>query len=229
MLRFKITLALAASLALLSGCASGPRSPTGTGLAWVPRAKINVVSHRRFVHRVGFAPMATRPAKPAIAALAAFLAKNRVRPDDVITLEGGTARERLSVARALARLGLPGAGEARFAPVLSTQMVLVVVDRYLATPPRDCPDWSKPVSAGFTNTVDSNYGCATAYDLGQMVADPHDLLRGRTLGPADAADGVNGITAYRKGDVRLGGQTSAGGGLTMPQQPLPSPGGSGTP
>ncbi len=56
-------------------------------------------------------------------------------------------------------------------------------ERYLvALPP--CPDWSKP-SAGagdFTNTVSSNFGCATTVNLGLTVAQPADLVAPRPVG-----------------------------------------------
>ncbi len=227
MSRFKIMSAFFA-LALLSGCATGPRSPNGGPLTWAPRPKINVVNHQRFVHPVRFAPAMARPAKPEIELLAAFLAKHNVQPGDQIMLKGGTAKERLSVMRALARLGLTDATEARFNPAASTQTVLVVVDHYWVTPPANCPDWSKPASADFSNTVDSNYGCANVYDLGQMVADPHDLLQGRTLGPADAAEGVNGIERYQAGKVSFGSGGSGGGNGQQQQSSSSSNQGGGT-
>ncbi|MGE0747669.1 MAG: CpaD family pilus assembly lipoprotein [Rhodospirillales bacterium] len=62
--------------------------------------------------------------------------------------------------------------------------VTVAVGRYVVTPPK-CPDWSKPSGFDPENTTGSNYGCATQTNLGLMLADPGDLLRGRELGPAD--------------------------------------------
>ena len=62
--------------------------------------------------------------------------------------------------------------------------VTVAVGRYVVTPPK-CPDWSKPSGFDPENTAGSNFGCATQTNLGLMVADPGDLLRGRELGPAD--------------------------------------------
>jgi pilus assembly protein CpaD len=66
-------------------------------------------------------------------------------------------------------------------------------ERYLVTPP-PCPDWSKPAAGAgdFTNTVSSNFGCATAVNLGLLVAQPADLATPRPVGftagqPAAAA------------------------------------------
>lgn len=186
-------------LLALAGCATGPKSPDATGLAWVPRSKANVVSNQHVSTVVRFVPGLRRPALGDPQALAGFLATYKVQVGDEISVTGGSAAQRLAVVRELARLGLPGAEDVQTEPAASAP-VLVVVDRYTATVP-GCPDWSKPQSADFGNTVDSNFGCASAYDLGQMVADPHDLLRGRDLGPGDAAEQEVGIDKYEQGQV----------------------------
>jgi pilus assembly protein CpaD len=56
----------------------------------------------------------------------------------------------------------------------------------------NCPDWSDtnlPMSEGQS----SNYGCATALNLAAMIADPNDLIRGRT----DTATGADPALASR--------------------------------
>jgi len=62
--------------------------------------------------------------------------------------------------------------------------VNVAVGRYVVTTPK-CPNWTKPPGFDPENTTGSNFGCATETNLGLMVADPGDLVRGRELGPAD--------------------------------------------
>ncbi|QJU59509.1 hypothetical protein HL653_18690 [Sphingomonas sp. AP4-R1] len=62
----------------------------------------------------------------------------------------------------------------------------------------NCPDWSDrtlPMSEGQS----SNYGCATAVNLAAMVADPNDLVRGRTdvAAAADATKATRAIKAWR--------------------------------
>ena len=74
--------------------------------------------------------------------------------------------------------------------------MLVVLERYVVTPP-NCPDWTKPPGGDPTNSVGSNFGCATATNLGMMVASPRDLLVGRQPGPADAQPGLSAIQNYR--------------------------------
>ncbi len=57
------------------------------------------------------------------------------------------------------------------------------------------------------------YGCADAYNMGQMLARPRDAAVGRVPGPAEAWVNADAIQRYREGRVRTaspGG--SAGGG-----------------
>lgn len=61
-----------------------------------------------------------------------------------------------------------------------------------------CPDWSDsklPMSEGQS----SNYGCATAMNLAAMIADPNDLVRGRTDSSAgsDPALATRALKAWR--------------------------------
>lgn len=41
-----------------------------------------------------------------------------------------------------------------------------------------CPDWRKSPSNNYSNSSHANFGCATEVNLGHMVADPRDLIRG---------------------------------------------------
>lgn len=226
MSRSILTPVLALALAALAGCATGPKSPDATGLAWVPRSKANVVSHQHVSTVVRFVPGLRRSTIGDPQALAGFLATYRVEPGDEVSVTGGSAAQRLAVVRELARLGLPGARNTPDQPAASPAPVLVVVDRYSATVP-NCPDWSKPQSADFGNTIDSNFGCANAYDLGQMVADPHDLLEGRRLGPGDAAAQEVGIDKYEQGQPAAAPATTATAGAAM-AQPSSNTSGTGT-
>jgi pilus assembly protein CpaD len=78
--------------------------------------------------------------------------------------------------------------------------VEVVLERYLVTLP-PCPDWSRQSGTDFANLPHSNFGCATQTNLGLMVAEPRDLVRGRALAPADGVHQAEGIVRYRTGKV----------------------------
>ena len=78
--------------------------------------------------------------------------------------------------------------------------VRLVLNRYVVTPP-PCPDWRKPAGTDFNNQSSGNFGCATETNLGLMVANPRDLVAGRTIGPADGEQAAKAIENYRAGKV----------------------------
>ncbi len=76
--------------------------------------------------------------------------------------------------------------------------VEIVLDRYVVTPPA-CPDWSRHTGVDYANGPHTNFGCATETNLGLMIANPRDLIEGRSLGPADGVHQAQGIVRYREG------------------------------
>lgn len=75
--------------------------------------------------------------------------------------------------------------------------IRVVVSRMTATVP-GCPDWSRPSNPEFGGNRTSNYGCAGNANLAAMVADPRDLIVGRTGNAGvDAASSAKAIASYR--------------------------------
>jgi pilus assembly protein CpaD len=82
-----------------------------------------------------------------------------------------------------------------------SQGVRLEVGRYVALPP-NCPDWSRPSSSNPGNVNDSNFGCSAATNLSLMIADPGDLVRGRSLTPGDGQALSLGIQRYRAGKVK---------------------------
>ncbi|MGI9421463.1 MAG: CpaD family pilus assembly lipoprotein [Geminicoccaceae bacterium] len=90
----------------------------------------------------------------------------------------------------------PGDGERAWR---RNRRVEIVLERYLVTPPA-CPDWSRESGVDYANKPHTNFGCATEANLGLMIADPRDLVRGRTLGPADGVHQAEGIVRYRESD-----------------------------
>ena len=78
--------------------------------------------------------------------------------------------------------------------------VEIVLERFVVTPPA-CPDWSRRSGLDYSNQPHSNFGCATEANLGLMVANPGDLVRGQKLGPADGVHQAEGIVRYREDDL----------------------------
>ena len=81
---------------------------------------------------------------------------------------------------------------------LAPNTVRLILNRYVVTPP-PCPDWRKPAGEDYNNQAGSNFGCATETNLGLMVANPKDLVDGRTIGPADGEQAAKAIETYRAG------------------------------
>ena len=79
--------------------------------------------------------------------------------------------------------------------------VRVLVDRYLVTLP-GCPDWTKSARGSFDNEVHSNWGCATAMNLGAMMAEPYDLIAGRSDNYTDGAYALQSIQRYQAGATK---------------------------
>jgi pilus assembly protein CpaD len=177
------------------------------------------VDYQRLTHTAAFGASATQLAQNEQESLGAFFNTAQVTTDDPVYLEGA-ASDRLSaaristLARELTRKGyavatLPAAPDA-----VPRNALLVVVERYVVTPP-DCPNWTKSSSGDHENATTSNFGCSDATNLGLMVADPRDLVVGRNLGPAGAVQAGLAIQRYRAGQTTplLGtqaGQTYAG-------------------
>lgn len=73
----------------------------------------------------------------------------------------------------------------------------VVITRTSAEVP-GCPDWSAKSDLNLHNATSPGYGCATNSNVAAMVADPQDLLEGKTgSGENVVATGTKAIKAYR--------------------------------
>jgi pilus assembly protein CpaD len=210
-------------LLMVTGCTpeSGRWTPTEA-------PKANKVDFVTMAHEVHFAPGAATQTAAETKALAAFLNNVAFGYGDEVTVDvgprGGTttdealATKRLeSVTAALRRLRAHAqlATRPTVDGALSRDAVIVTVGRYVVTAP-NCPDRTKPESDDFTNTTQSNFGCATATNLGLMVANPGDLVHGTVPGPADGEFATRGVQLYRAGGIPKAlapamGSTSGGG------------------
>lgn len=77
----------------------------------------------------------------------------------------------------------------------------LTVRTFLVTLP-GCPDYTARAGRAFSNQPHSNWGCATAVNLGLMVAEPSDLISGRggTLGDGEAL--TLSTQRHRAGETR---------------------------
>jgi pilus assembly protein CpaD len=199
-------------LAFAGGLLSACDSPGEWSAAEAPRHLR--VDFQRLSHTAGFAPSATQLAQNEQESLGAFLQAAQVTTDDPIYLEGASS-DRLSgprisaLARDLTRRGYSVATLPATPDAVPKNALLVVVERYVVTPP-DCPNWTKSPSEDHENAQTSNFGCSDATNLGLMVADPRDLVIARQLGPAGAAQAGLAIQRYRAGQTSPLNPTTAG-------------------
>lgn len=96
---------------------------------------------------------------------------------DRVSVQTGDEGARIAVANAVAQYGL--LIEAAAPTDLPYGTTRVIVARASASV-SSCPDWRHSGQPGAPITTDSNYGCATNSNLAAMIADPNDLVRGRT-------------------------------------------------
>ncbi len=120
---------------------------------------------------------------------------------DRVSVDGGegSGLARDTVAEEIARYGLLLSTEA---PVIGAPLVpgtiRVVVSRMRADVP-NCPDWSRDASLEIGSNTSSNHGCAVNANLAAMIANPADLVRGRTGRAAvDPLLSTKAIDSYRK-------------------------------
>lgn len=100
--------------------------------------------------------------------------------------------------------------------------VKVIIERFVVIPP-SCSNFSQQIGDAQQAYAHSNYGCATEANLGMMVANPRDLLRGRERAPYNGAVMAAGVNRYRRDDIKPILQVST----TTPVQPTQQPGGGG--
>jgi pilus assembly protein CpaD len=196
---------LLALVLLVAGC-------TPEVARWTPAEapKANKIDFVVMAHQVHFTPGTTTLASGEAQALSDFLSTIALSYGDQVTLDAGPpsvgaanallARRVDAVSTVLHKLHVRAqpASHRTVDGALARDGVIVAVGRYVVTGP-NCPDHSKPESDDFTNTTESDYGCATATNLGLMVANPGDLLQGAQPGPADGEAAARGVQNYRSG------------------------------
>ncbi len=192
--RLHLSLCLGLGL-LLAGCA--PPVAEWSDTQAPKQIRVDVV---KLQHAAAFVPGSAELAGGEAESLAAFLDQAEVTADDHVYFEPARG-DKLAAARIgklTHEIGTRGLGAVTLpaAPTDTTDQMMVFVERYVVTLP-DCPNWTKPPFGDHSNTMPSNYGCADANNLALMVADPRDLVIGRTLGPAEGNPAVYGYSRYR--------------------------------
>lgn len=176
----------------LAGCKATADRPI---IEYTKKNKVDLV---RFEHKVMYRNGERDPSVSERAKLDAFLRNIRIGSGDFILLDGGSPEQRVALGARLAyqHLSVHQTGEDG-----TPGRVNIFVERYVVTPP-SCPDWSKPVGQDFENTPLANFGCANTANLGMMIVNPRELIRGSTPGPSDGEAVSAAIKRYRLGKTK---------------------------
>ncbi len=177
--------------------------------------KRNTVTLHHITHDVTFSADTTGLSDTQAAALDKFLANVMAGYGDEFSIETPSndvsGDRRMAVSSYLKARGLVVSGiPAAYGGPMASDSVRVILNRYVVTPP-PCPDWRKPATTDFNNQPGSNFGCATETNLGLMVANPRDLVKGRDIGPADAENAAKSVQNYREDKVPEPKAQSTGG------------------
>jgi pilus assembly protein CpaD len=154
---------------------------------------------------VSFAPGASRLSAASASQIDRLVASGAIRPPDRVTVAaagppGLAAAREAAVAHELLRWGI--VAEAQPLPAMASNNAIVTIGRYAVRLP-PCPNWSQPRANDFTNAPPSNFGCATAVNLGLMVARPADLITAQNLGPAAGQPAAAAVSRYLIDQVPL--------------------------
>ena len=164
------------------------------------------VTLSRELHTVAYTGGGLQPGQPELERITALArADSNSQPVQILYVpERGASlapRRASELQRVLQARGIAAAPPTVLDPGMAAPgSVMIAATHYVATPP-NCPDWSKRSESNHDNLPPSNFGCATERNLGLMVADPADLVRGRDYSGQDGSAAVNGIQRYRAGKI----------------------------
>jgi|SRR5579872_37473 len=166
-----------------------------------------------------FIPGSDRLLPADLVRLRRLAAAGAISPSDRVTISAGggpglAAARRAAVSAELLPYGVVVTGAVP--GVAPPDRAVVSVDRTLVRLPA-CPNWSKfPGVTDFTNSVASNFGCATVTNLARMVANPTDLASGQPLGFAQGTPAVAAVGRYQADRVELPPPSAQGEQVSAP-------------
>lgn len=190
---FRLALLPALALAALGGCTTAP------GLDVSERAQPTRVDHvSRTVQIAVQEPLRATDAVALQRAVAAFGPAEAVHVSVAVPANTSPAA-RNALRRHLVRDGVPPTNIVFSAAAGNDGEV--TLHRYVATPP-ECRNFSIDLNRSSQESSNARGSCSNERNLTLMVEDPRDLVRGRTIGPADSDHATDGVTRYRDDKVK---------------------------
>lgn len=179
-----------------------------------------------YSHPVRFDAMNNRPLATEMDQARAFLTQIGVDRKDVLEVrysEGPIHETQAEILRALLvdqgyRTVLRPLQGAALQTDGGASAVTIAVPKVVVKLP-DCPNWSSKFERRYENVATPNFGCAHVTNLGMMVADPRDLMNGRSAANWDGERAASAVERYHlretepllKEDLSTSDQGSSGG------------------
>ena len=150
----------------------------------------------------------------------ATVGRRAQRDEFVVVSDGsGGAAQRMRAQRVAQSLSESGARwvttSVEPAMAMGPSSVVVVRSEYVIANNR-CPNYSPASTWNPNEAAMPGFGCADAYNMGQMLARPRDAAVGRSPGPADGTVNAEAVARYREGKVRPLNATGIAGGGAPP-------------
>jgi type IV pilus biogenesis protein CpaD/CtpE len=156
---------------------------------------------------VNFAPSSAGPDSAQVSALRSVVEKGRrAQRDEFAVVSDGSGGPIQSarahrVAQALSESGARWVTTSvEPAMAMGPNTVVVVRSEYLLGF-NNCPNYIPATQADPNAAAMPGFGCADAYNMGQMLARPRDAAVGRSPGPADGTVMAAAVARYRAGLV----------------------------
>jgi type IV pilus biogenesis protein CpaD/CtpE len=213
---------VALTLPLIAACSGiyGANVPGGLDARRVDLTQ-PVVHEQLLNHQVRYQAAEVVPSPAEQARLADFLFARDVRPGSFIAISvepaptpALTAGREQGLRSLLQRWGYQAGVAVGQARAGSGQSAIIIVHQLVLLPPEGCAGASAAAVIAKPNEVAiSRMGCATAHNLGVMVADKRDLIGGAPLGVSDGERAAQLYNYYRNRDhaLELGEEADPGG------------------
>lgn len=198
---------LLAGMAILPGC-----TPETAEWTVAESPKNNKVERVVFTYSVDYPAHATAMDAQEKKKLQRFLKDTVLSPSAVtVTLceYGGVSEKRIKdIKRELLKHGIPDAliimtddqDSVSHSKKSSCSCVKIIIEKYLVIPP-SCSDFSQKIGDANQSAHTSNYGCSVEATFGMMVANPRDIVRGRSHDPYDGLVLAEGVHRYHIGQI----------------------------
>ncbi|WP_259780090.1 CpaD family pilus assembly protein [Aestuariispira ectoiniformans] len=168
----------------------------------VPELQVQPVYYS---HAVQFDATDNRPASSEMDKVQEFLGRTGADQSDVLEVrftEGPIRQTQADILRALLadqgyQAVLRPVKEMDAAGQGNDASVTVAVRKVVVKLP-DCPNWSSKYERRFENLASPNFGCSNVTNLGLMVADPEDLMRGKSAESWDGDRAASAVERYHK-------------------------------